>query len=360
MKKFAIIGCGGIGSYHLGHLMAYEDIEIVGMCDVLLPRAEGFAQKTREGKAFAENCKAFADYREMFDEAKPDAVFICIPPNAHGVIEFEAIQRGIHLFVEKPMTNDLALAKRISAAIEEKGLVSAVGLQCRYDNINESAREFIAANQIVAIQGSRVGGLYVGPDWWRVRSASCGMLAESAIHQMDMIRYLLGVEPVEVFTMGRRGVLTNDDCVGYDLDDVSVTTIRFADGTVGTMTAGCYSTNAASFDSKLTFSARDRRAEYVLCRKTSLFGVEPETEAAEDAEVIKGDGAQRRSENEKGIVTKSEVDFGLVCDRAFVDGVITGDTSKIRSPYADALRSLAFVLACNQSMDTGLPVKIQL
>jgi len=350
MKKFAIIGCGGIGNYHLEHLAQFEDIELAGFCDVVLSKAEKFAQKAGRGRAYA-------DYREMFDEVKPDAVFVCIPPNAHGVIEFEAIARGIHLFVEKPVCVDLALAKRISAAIEEKGLISAAGFQCRYDNINEPAREFIARNRIVTIQGSRVGGLYAGPDWWRVRSASCGMLAESAIHQMDMMRYLLGTEPAEVFSFSRKGIVTNEECVGYDLDDVSVSAVRFEDGTTAVMTAGCYSTNGASWDSKITFGARDCRAEYELCRRTSLFGVAAE-QAGEDAETIQGDGTQRRSDSETGTVIKSEVDFGLLCDRTFVDAVITGDASKIRSPYADAVKSLAFVLACNQSMETGLPVKV--
>ena len=350
MKKIAMIGCGNIGWYHLEHLMQFVDIELAGFCDVVLTRAESFAQKAGGGAVFT-------DYREMLDTLKPDAVFISIPPNAHGVIEFEAIARGIHMFVQKPVSNNLHQARKISAAIEKSGLINAVGFQCRYDNINEPAKAFIAENKIVAIQASRVGGVYAGPDWWRVRSASGGMLTDAGIHQMDMMRYLLGVEPVEVFSMGRRGIVTNEECVGYDIDDVSVTAIRFDDGTVATMTAGCYSTNGASWDSKMTFGSRDCRMEYQLCRKTSIFGVTPENAAA-GAETVKGDGTQRRSDDEKGIVHKNEADYGLLCDRTFVDAVITGDPSAIRSPYADAVKSLAFVLACNESMDTGLPVRL--
>ena len=61
---------------------------------------------------------------------------------------------------------------------------------------------------------------------------------------------------------------------------------------------------------------------------------------------------------EVGVTRKSGVDFGTRCDRTFIDAVLTGDASKIRSPYSDACRSTAFTLACNRSMETGLPKKI--
>ena len=351
MKKFALIGCGGIGDYHLGHLMRYGDIELAGFCDVILTRAQSFVEKAGRGKAFD-------DYREMYDSVKPDALFICVPPFARGVIEFEAINRGIHLFIEKPMSVDIGLARRIGAAIGEKGIVNAVGFQCRYDDeINVPARKYIEEHPVMMIQGSRVGGIHQ-PDWWRIKSQSAGQLAEQTIHQMDMMRFLLQTEPVEVFSMNRKGCITNGDCVGFDADDLSATVVRFADGTVATMSTGCYSKNGASWDSKMTFGAKDSRMEYQLCRKAALFGVKAEDAAEEAAGTVKGDGTQRRNENETGIVYKSEADFGDLCDRTFVDAVITGDPSKIRSPYAEALKTLAFVLACNESMETGLPVRI--
>ena len=68
---------------------------------------------------------------------------------------------------------------------------------------------------------------------------------------------------------------------------------------------------------------------------------------------------QRRNENEVGITYENNVNFGIECDRTFIEAAISGDSSKVRSPYADALKSVVFVLACNKSMDTGMPVKVE-
>lgn len=81
MKKLAIIGCGGIGSYHLSHFLDFNDIELAGFCDLIPERAEDFVVKAGSGKVFT-------NYKEMYDEIKPDMVFICVPPTEHGAIEF--------------------------------------------------------------------------------------------------------------------------------------------------------------------------------------------------------------------------------------------------------------------------------
>ena len=352
MKKLAMIGCGGIGSYHLGHFLQLRDlVELAGFCDLLLPRAEAFVKKAGSGRAYD-------DFITMYDEVRPDLVFICVPPYAHGQIEFETIRRGIPFFVEKPVALDMSLAREILRRVEERHLITAAGFQCRYDNINEPARRFLKAHPPLHVAASRVGGI-PGIPWWKIKATSGGQLVEQAIHQMDMIRYLLQSEPETVYSVASRGYITDEECPGYFTDDLSTTLVTFRNGVTCTMMTGCYSQNGASWDSKITFGARESRMDYFLCSKTTVYGVAEQDRAEEVAGVIKNDGTQRKNDQEVGVTTRSQVDFGVLCDRTFIEAVLNGDPSAIRSPYADAYRSVAFTMACNRSMETGLPVRVE-
>jgi predicted dehydrogenase len=352
MKKLALIGCGGIGGYHLDHFMQFKDLSLAGFCDVTVERAEGFVKKAGQGRAFA-------DYAEMYDAIKPDMVFICVPPACHGNIEFETIKRGIPFFVEKPVALDVDLAREMAAQAVKHKIIAASGFQCRYDNINDAAKKYLAGNDVLTVQASRVGGIPEVP-WWRNKFSSGGQLVEQTIHQMDMLRYLLGTEPGTVYSVPGRGWITQKECPGYFTDDLSTTLITFKNGVTATMMTGCYAKNAVSWESKMTFGARDSRMDYVLCGSVTVYseGAKAAAKKSRSAGVIKGDGVQDKDGGEHAEVTRSEVDFGLLCDRTFVDAVLSGDASKIRSPYEDAYKSAAFTLACNRSMETGLPVQV--
>ena len=348
MKKLAMIGCGGIGEYHLEHFVKYDDVELVGFCDIIESRAQAFAEKAGRGAAFT--C-----YKAMYDAVAPDMVFICVPPTQHGDIEFETIRRGIHLFVEKPVALCLDLAKQIRDAIETAGLVSAVGFQLRYDTLNDAVKAHINEHEVIYIDCSRMGGV-PGAPWWKSRALSGGQIVEQTIHQFDTIRYVYG-EPESVFTMGTRGFVKG--IPDFDTEDASATVIKFKSGALGVVATGCYAEKGDAFDSKVVFSAADSRVEFQLASKVSIYGAAPraDVESAEDATVIKGDGGLRATGDGPDIYTCT-VDYGTICDRIFVDAVISGDKSKIRSPYSDAVKTLAFTLACNESMDTKLPVTV--
>ena len=347
MKKLAIIGCGGIGSYHLGHFLQYTDIELAGFCDLIPERAQAFVEKAGKGKAFT-------DWREMYDEIQPDMVFICIPPYAHGEIEFETIRRGIPMFVEKPVALDMDLARKIRDEVEKAGLITAVGFQCRYSSIVKETQEFVKRHEINFVNCFRMGGI-PGTPWWKVKSLSGGQIVEQTVHNFDMIRYIMG-DPTEVYTMGTRGFVK--DVEDYDTDDLTTTTIRFAGGALGTVSTGCYATGGQCCDNTITFSAKDARLNHYILSKVDIYGETPAVQEEGSSEVVKGDG-KMSADGGQAITIKANNDGGVLCDRTFVDAVLTGDGSKILSPYADAVKTLEFVLACNKSMEENRPIKLE-
>ena len=351
MKKLAMIGCGLIGDYHLDHFLLFKDIELVGFCDVLIDRAEAFVKKAGAGKAYS-------DFVKMYDESSPDMVFICVPPTCHGYIEFESIRRGIHFFVEKPLSLDAPLAKEIIRRVEENNIIAASGFQCRYDNINEEAKNYIQNNEILHVAGSRIGGIPEVP-WWRVKAVSGGQLIEQTIHNMDMLRYLLDDEPDTVYSVSTRGHVQQSECPGYFTDDLSTTLVTFKSGLTATIVTGCYALGPACWENKFIFGGRDSRMDYRLITDCTVYGADSsEDKPEEEGGVVSGDG-MIRSSGGVGKTVKTGDDPGVACDRTFIDAVISGDASKIRSPYEDAWKSVAFCLACNESMETGLPVKVK-
>ena len=351
MKKLVMIGCGGIGAYHLEHFVQFKDIELAGFCDERIDRAEAFVNKAGSGRAYS-------DFIQMYDEVKPDMVFICVPPTEHGIIEFESIRRKIPFFVEKPLSLDADLAREVIRQLDKTGLIAASGFQCRYDTMNDKAREFIKKNKIMHVSGSRIGGVPEVP-WWRVKATSGGQLVEQTIHQMDILRYLLdGDEPDVVYSVATRGHISQDEWPGYYTDDMSTTLITFKSGLTATMVTGCYALGPACWDNKIVFGTRDSRMDYRLITDLTIFGEEGSSAPEELGGVVSGDGMLRTTGG-TGSVIKTGGDFGLLCDRTFIDAAISGDASKIRSPYVDAWKSVAFCLACNESMNKGLPVKVE-
>lgn len=352
MLKVCVIGCGGIGSYHLSHLVQYTDIiELAGFCDLIKSKAQAFADKAGSGKVFT-------NYVKMLDEIQPDAVFVCIPPISHGegMIELELCERGIPFFVEKPIALNLFVARRIRDAVEAKNLVTGVGFQLRYDNLVEPAKEFARENNIISMNVTRIGGI-PGVWWWLDKAACGGQIVEQTIHQLDLLRYIYG-EPESVFSYNARGFIDNPPA-GYKTDDLSASVIRFQSGALATMITGCYGTGGAPADSKMTFSAKDCRMDFYAAQKLCIYGKTPaaaDTETKGTASIVSYDKAMKSGDG--AIEYKTDVEYGVVCDRTFLEAVIAKDPSMVRSPYADAYKTLAFALAFNESMDNNRPAKV--
>jgi len=138
--KVGFIGCGGIAQFHFGHMEKMDNAQVVAACDLIEERANKTAARFQ--------AKAYTSYKDMFEREQLDAVFVCVEPSAHNGMEMMAIERGINVFVQKPMSLDLAYAKDVRDAIADKGVVSAVGFQCRYVDTLPRAKGWLDGQDI--------------------------------------------------------------------------------------------------------------------------------------------------------------------------------------------------------------------
>ena len=317
MVRIGFVGTGGIANHHLEQLGKVEGAQVVALCDVVEARAQEAAGKF--------GGKACTDYRRMIDEVAMDALYVCIPPFAHSDAETLAAQKGIHLFVEKPVVLDLALGLKINEEIRKAGVMSSVGYSLRYTPAAEAMRRFLQGKTIAMVTGNRWGGV-PGTPWWRVMAQSGGQLVEQTTHQVDLMRYLAG-EIVEVYARYAQRVI--GDLENATIPDAQVATFQFASGAVGSITTSCAMTKGGG-QSDVTVTLRDVWVRYGREVTVSPAGAASIPVSAEPMPNI---------------------------DASFVRAIQTGDRSLIRSSYEDGLKSAAVCIAANESAETGRPVR---
>ena len=150
-KKIALIGCGGMGTHHLKSYQNIPEVEIVAICDIYPGRAEDRVAK------FAPNAKACTDYREVLEIPGLDAVDICTPNYLHSIIAVEALNKGLHVFCEKPDAVSVDEALKMKAAAEANDRVLMVMRNNRYAPESQFLKKYIEDGHMGAIYAGRCG-----------------------------------------------------------------------------------------------------------------------------------------------------------------------------------------------------------
>lgn len=320
--RVAFIGTGGIAKSHANALAKRSEVTFVGGFDALGERAQAFAGQY--------GGTAYPSVAEVLDKAKPDAVWVCLPPLAHGPAETALLERRIPFLVEKPISNSIETARRILDAVERAGSLAVAGYMNRYRRGVNRAKELLANDSVVLLHGGWIGGT-PGVHWWRVRGESGGQIVEQTTHTFDLVRYIVG-EPELVYAQGTKGFVK--DMPDYDVEDASTVAIRFVNGAVGNLMSSCASRvgggvhlTIAGMKHYVTFTGWEHS---VVIRKSAI-----------EEERISG-----------------EPNIFELEDEAFIEAVKSGNRSLVLSPYADALKTLAFCLAANKSLETSAPVKV--
>lgn len=316
--KVGFVGSGGIANWHLEHLSKIKT-KIVCLYDVNRERVETAAKKWK--------AKSYTDYERMLEEEELDVLYICTPPFAHGDVEILAAEKGIHLFVEKPIGLSLKKIREIESVVIKNKIITSVGYQKRYEDTVDKIRSILKKNTPGLFMGYWIGGM-PGVDWWRRKEKSGGQLMEQTTHIFDLARYLFG-EVERVFAVEKKGLM--EDVRNYNIEDASSVTLVFESGLIGTIYSACFLSCGDKIGMNIYF--KDRVIEY--------------------------DGGIKIVKPNQQTKIFSSLDTGLLEDQVFIEAVKTKDTSRIKSTYSDALKTLALTLAADESMRTGRVVDIR-
>jgi len=302
--RIGFIGVGGVAGGHLNYLKDFEDVELTALCDInadlLAQRAENFGVED-----------TYSDYKQMLDKAELDAVYVCVPPFAHGSIEEDVVATGTPIFIEKPVHLDMEPAIKKYETIRDSGVINAVGYCVRYLDTVATLKDRLADHKVEMALGYYMGGAPGG--WWQQRDKSGGQLVEQTTHIVDTALYVVG----DVKAVGGGFVTRTPINDTSTVDNMSQAHLYFENGAIGTITSAC--SLSQGFKTGLDIFARDLVVEF-------NYGA------------MKIRGTDDTFEQETGNnMYASE-------GRAFVDAVKSGDPSSILCDYGEGLKTLEVTL----------------
>ena len=225
--RFAVLGAGRIGSLHTELLSTrVPQADVVAVADIYSEAAHKLADRFGiAGRGTSVD--------ELLDQHRPDVLLVCSSTDTHEAAILKCAEAGVDVFVEKPLAPDIAAIERIRSAVEESGIYLQVGFNRRFD------ASYARVN--TAIRGGEVGTLHSvrlisrDPEMPPVEylANSGGLFMDMAIHDFDMVRFLVDEEPREVYAFGER--LIDSRLEQYDDIDSAVTTLRFPSGAFATI-----------------------------------------------------------------------------------------------------------------------------
>jgi UDP-N-acetylglucosamine 3-dehydrogenase len=196
MIRVGVVGVGAMGQHH-ARLYRQLGCELFGVADADSGRAKAIAEQY--------GTKHFDDYRDLI--SKVDAVSIAVPTVLHHEVAMDFLREGIHCLVEKPIAPKTDQAKEMVMAAEDSGVVLAVGHIERFNPAVVALKRTVSEGRLGKIL--QVSTRRVGPFVPRIRDV--GIVIDSATHDIGVVRYLLGMEPISVFSRVGRLQHTKED-----------------------------------------------------------------------------------------------------------------------------------------------------
>lgn len=230
--KYALIGCGRISPNHI--VAAQKNgLEIVALCDIF---EENMLDKIKKFDNFEwGGVKRYTDYREMIKKEEIDLIAIATESGKHAQIALDCLDYGINLIIEKPIALSIEDAEKIITKSEKLNLKVCACHQNRFNKSIQKIREAVEKNRFgkmfygtAHIRWCRDHEYYDRANWRGTWEQDGGALMNQCIHNIDLLRWMLGDEIEQVVGMTDR---LHHDYI--EAEDLGIALIKFKSGAYG-------------------------------------------------------------------------------------------------------------------------------
>lgn len=344
---YALIGCGRIAVNHV-KAAANNDLNVVALCDIDESKFDVMLEKANCGDF--PDAQRYADYKQMLEEhPEIELVAIATESGKHAQIALDCIDSGKNVIIEKPMAMTMDDANEIIRRAEEKGVKVSACHQNRFNLAIQELRQALEAGRFgklshgsIHVRWNRNQDYYNQAPWRGTWEQDGGCLMNQCIHGIDLLRWMMGDDVVEVYGATRQQFHDY-----LEAEDVGMAVVKFANGAIGTI-EGTTNVYPKNLEETLYVFGSDGTVKIGGTSTNNIdvwdFADANETDAAK---------------SELKEATSNVYGNGHTALYADVIDAIEND----RVPYVDAVagrNALEMILAIYKSQKTGKPVELPL
>ena len=224
--KVAVVGYGGMGGWHVKHLIASDVAELAGICDI---------NPEKQAKAISRDIHVYENYEALLADESVELVTVATPNDVHEELVIAALNAKKHVICEKPVTMTLESLDRMIAAAEANGVRFTTHQNRRWDvdflcmkKIHDSGE----IGNVINIESRVHGSRGIPGDWRQKKECGGGMIYDWGIHLIDQMHMIFGFDQVKsVYCITDH--ITNDEVDdGFRLD------LNFKNGARATIEIG--------------------------------------------------------------------------------------------------------------------------
>jgi predicted dehydrogenase len=354
LLRVLVVGCGNMGA---SHATAYHTLENMEICGLVSIGKSKEVLNAKLGGAYA----LFNDFDDALKRTSPDAVCISTYPDTHESFAIKALEKGCHVFIEKPLADSVKGAERVAQAAKKANKKLVVGYILRH---HPSWERFVQLSHELGkplVMRMNLNQQSQGYMWTVHRNlmASLSPIVDCGVHYIDVMCQMTRSRPTQVSAIGAR--LTEEIPAGnYNYGQLQ---IRFEDGSVGWYEAGW-----GPMISETAFFVKDvigpNGSVSIVAKDAGGSGKSSSIEAHTKTESLRVhyaplDKNDQFVKPDTWINLKDEPDHQELCNREqryFLKAIL--EDMDLTDHVQDAVNSLRIAFACDESVRSGKVVSL--